>query len=83
MARRHLADHPCDLVWIVYDGPRENTVVEPRLRISYTGGTGPHRADRFICDFLRMARFAGTIDRIDVKTCDRDFLSEVRRLKGD
>ena len=81
-AKRHLGDCPQDFVWIVFDGPRENSRVEGRLRVSYTGGTGPHRADRFICDFIRMARFRGDISRIVVKTHDKDFSREVNRLIG-
>ncbi len=79
-AKRHLGDCPHNFVWIVFDGPRENSRVEGRLRVSYTGGTGPHRADKFICDFLRMARFRGDISRIEVKTHDKDFAKEVSRL---
>ena len=78
--KEHLAAHPSDFVWIVFDGPRENAHLEGRLRISYTGGTGLHRADRFICDFLRMARFRGEHSRIDVQTNDRDFAREASRL---
>ena len=80
-AKRRLGDRPQDLIWIVFDGPRENSRVEGRIRVSYTGGTGPHRADRFICDFLRMARFRGDVSRIEVVTRDKDFLKAVTRLK--
>lgn len=78
--RGHLAAHPDDFVWIVYDGPRFASTLEGRLRVSYTGGTGAHRADRFVCDFLRAARWAGVRDRIDVRTADRDFLRETTRI---
>ena len=80
-AKRRLGDRPQDLIWIVFDGPRESSRVEGRIRVSYTGGTGPHRADRFICDFLRMARFRGDVSRIEVVTRDKDFLKSVTRLK--
>ena len=79
-ARAHLAAHPADFVWIVYDGPRESSKTEGRLRVSYTGGAGAHRADRFICDFLRMARFRGLLDRVEVRTHDKDFRREVERI---
>ena len=78
---RHLAEHPSDAVWIVFDGPREHAENRGRLRISYTGGTGAHRADRLICDFLRMASYLGLADRVEVRTDDRDVLRTVRRLK--
>lgn len=80
-ARAHLQASPQDRVWIVLDGPRESSVAAEggRLRVSYTGGTGAHRADRLICDFVRMARFCGLSDRITVRTRDKDFLREVKR----
>ena len=78
--RRHLADHPLDRVWIVLDGRDENVRNEDRLRISYTGGSGLHRADRFVCDFLRMARYLDLAGRIEVRTGDRDFRREALRL---
>ncbi len=79
-ARARLVSNPSDFVWIVYDGPKESVKQEGRLRLSWTGGTGAHRADRFICDFLRMAAFRGYISKIAVKTSDKDFLKDVRRL---
>jgi len=81
-AKAHLADRPQDFVWIVYDGPRFSSVVDGRVRVTYTGGTGEHRADKFICDFLRMARFRGTSDRIEVRTNDKNFLRDVTRIRG-
>ena len=83
MARAHVADNPGDLVWIVYDGPRFAATVDGRIRVSYTGGTGEHRADKFICDFLRMARFRGEITKIEVRTHDKDFLRDIARIRGE
>jgi hypothetical protein len=80
--KRHLEDNPRDFVWIVFDGHTENSKVDGRLRVSYTGGEGLHRADRFICDFLRMAKFSGGLPKIEVKTRDKDFIREIRRLLG-
>lgn len=77
---RYLDEHPADAAWVVFDGPEENVRVDGRLRVSYTGGAGAHRADRFICDFLRMARFAGLSARIRVHTRDKDLLKTVARL---
>ncbi len=81
-AREHVKAHPLDFVWIVLDGPRQSSREEGRIRISYTGGCGPHRADRFICDFLRMARLKDDLSRIEVRTNDKDFLRDVRRIVG-
>ena len=82
LARKRLEENPFDRIWIVFDGPRENSRSDGRLRISYTGGNGQHRADKFICAFLRMARFRGDLSRIDVWTKDKDFARDVRRLKS-
>lgn len=81
-AKAMAAANPNDRVWIVFDGPHASSAVEDGVRITYTGGTGPHRADRFVCDFLRMARWLGAADRVEVRTGDRDFLAEVRRLQS-
>lgn len=78
--KKHLDANPLDFVWIVFDGHTENSKTENRLRVSYTGGEGLHRADRFICDFLRMARFSGGLDRIEVRTHDKDFIKDTKRL---
>ena len=60
-------------------------VTHIRLRPGmYVGepGTGAHRADRLVCDFLRMARFSGDLSRITVRTNDKDFIKEVKRLRA-
>ena len=80
-AREHLAAHPADRVWIVFDGPHENAFCDGGLRVSYTGGTGLHRADRFIVDFVRMARYRGELSRIEVRTADRGLRQTVERLQ--
>ena len=70
-------------VWIVLDGPEENVhLLGANVRVSYTGGTGAHRADKFICDFVRMAKYLGLADRVTVRTNDKDFRRTVRRLLG-
>ncbi len=79
-AKAHVRENPADFVWIVLDGPRQSSRVDGRVRVTYTGGVGAHRADKFICDFLRMARLRGDISRIEVRTNDKDFRKEVRRL---
>ena len=81
-AKAHVAERPCDFVWIILDGPRQSSRAEGRVRVTYTGGVGAHRADKFICDFLRMARLRGDLSRIEVRTNDKDFLKEVRRLRS-
>ena len=79
-AKAHVVEHPSDFVWIVLDGPRASSSIDGRVRVSYTGGVGAHRADKFICDFLKMARFRGDLRRIEVRTDDKDFKKEVKRI---
>ena len=76
----YLASRTGDFVWIVFDGHDDNTRQDGRLRVSYTGGSGAQRADRFICDFLRMARFQGLSHRVEVVTSDKKLLKEAERL---
>lgn len=80
-AEERLKERPQDRIWIVLDGPRFSTKDIGRVRVTYTGGTGEHRADRFVCDFLKMAAFRNTLEKIEVETRDKDFLKEVKRLK--
>ena len=68
-------------VWIVFDGHDENVrLLGANVRVSYTGGTGEHRADKFIVDFVRMAKYLGLADKVSVRTNDKDFLKTVQRL---
>lgn len=59
-------------VWIVLDGPKANTMCEGRLRVSYTGGTGGQRADRFIRKVAAAARFLGLGDKVTIHTFDKE-----------
>lgn len=77
-----LEQRPDDFVWIILDGPRGNTTLLPRMRITYTGGEGPQRADRMICDYLRMVRLSGEISKVEVLTRDKKLLSETEKLKS-
>lgn len=81
-AKAHTEKCPDDFVWIVFDGPRASSQVDGRVRVSYTGGTGLHRADKMICDFLRMARWIGKGDKVEVLTDDKDFLKEIKCRRG-
>ena len=67
-------------VWIVFDGHDESVKLDGNVRISYTGGNGPHRADKFITDFVRMAAYLGLADKLTVRTNDKDFRKAVNRL---
>ncbi len=82
LAREHLAAHPLDRVWIVLDGHDERVRNEGRLRVSYTGGSGEHRADRLIVDFVRMAAYVGHANRVRVRTRDKAFARSVLGVAG-
>ncbi len=75
-----LAAHPADAAWIVFDGAKEGGRAEGRLTITFTGGTGAHRADRLICDYLRMCRYTGQARPILVATVDKDFRRTAQSL---
>ena len=77
---RWLESRPDDRAWIVFDGHEANGAAEGRLRVSYTGGTGAHRADRLVCDYLRMRRYAGASGNVTVVTNDNGFRKEAERL---
>ena len=68
-------------IWIVFDGHDENVFQDGDVRISYTGGQGEHRADRFIVDFIRMAAYLGVAGLITVRTNDKDFRKAVDRAR--
>ena len=67
------ADLPPVTTWIVFDGKVANSYRSGPYRITYTGGTGAHRADRMILDFVNAARILGLdVSRITVETADKD-----------
>lgn len=79
-AQAQLAAHPDDRAWIVLDGPEAKSTVEGRLRVTYTGGTGLHRADRMILDYVKMAHLRGFTVPIEVKTRDKDLLAGLGKV---
>lgn len=80
LVRVWLKAHPNDRAWIVFDGPRVSGSTKRRLRISYSGGEGAHRADRLVCDYLRMRQYTGQKGHVIVLTNDKAFRSEAARL---
>ncbi len=67
-------------IWIVFDGATIGGSCENNVRISYTGGNGNHRADKMICDFLRMLKLSDSTLPTVVVTNDKDFTVEAVRL---
>jgi hypothetical protein len=79
--KQRLEERSDDFIWIILDGPRENTTLLPRMRITYTGGEGVQRADKMICDYLRMANFAGKISKVEVLTRDKKLIAEIEKIR--
>lgn len=75
-----LAASPLDRCWLVLDGSTPSCSVSGRLRTTYTGGTGAHRADSFICDFLRARAISARALPVLVITSDKDFSRKAASL---
>lgn len=82
MAQERIAQDAGLRIWIVFDGERESVADAGRLRVSYTGGIGGQRADRFIIAFVRAAAYLGLSGRLSVRTGDKRFMRDVVRLLG-
>ena len=80
--RAHVAANPRLHVWALFDGAEMRAATEAggRLRVGYTGGTGAHRADRMVCDYLRMRKILGLNHPVTVVTDDKDFAKEAAAL---
>lgn len=78
-ARTFTSSHPDTFTWIIFDGPDAAAIASDRMRISYTGGIGLHRADRLIIDFVKMLRLADSSSTVIVVTADRDLSDAVAR----
>lgn len=75
-AKKYAQSREDVFVWLVFDGKQAGAVSGERWRVSYTGGSGTQRADRMICDFVRMIRLAGGKTKVTVMTNDRGFKKE-------
>ena len=65
--------------WIVFDGPEENSYRSGPYRVTYTGGTGLHRADHMILDYVHAAKILGVDPaRITVETADKALAKRLR-----
>ena len=80
--RARVAADPRLHAWVVFDGSNMHAEAEAngRLRVGYTGGTGAHRADRMVCDYLRMRKILGLNHPVTVVTDDKDFVKEATAL---
>ena len=80
--RTRVAANPRLHAWALFDGAEMHAETESggRLRVGYTGGTGAHRADRMVCDYLRMRKILGLNHPVTVLTDDKDFAKEAAAL---
>lgn len=80
--RGQIAEGVYDRAWVVFDGERGSSLAEGPLRVSYTGGSGRHRADRMILDFANCAFLLGLdTSRIMVETSDKGMISRLESFK--
>ena len=72
---------PSTLTWIIFDGSEANSYRSGAYRVTYTGGTGPHRADRLILDYVHAARILGLdTSQIMVDTADKALAKNLTNL---
>lgn len=81
-AKSELQSRKDTLIWIIFDGNSQNTRIEGNLRIFWTGGSGKQRADRFICDYLRMCKHSGDLSRIEIRTFDKALLKTIEKIRS-
>ena len=75
------ADLPPVSAWIVFDGKVANSYRAGAYRVTYTGGTGAHRADRMIIDYVNAAKVLGLdVSRIVVETADKDLSKHIASI---
>jgi len=76
-----LNSEPLTRIWIVFDGSEENSYRSGAYRVTYTGGTGPHRADRLILDYVHAVRLLGfDTAHITVDTADKALAKKLTAL---
>lgn len=78
---RLVAASPALRAWIVFDGPtRSDTEAAPNVRVTYSGGTGEHRADGVLVDNVRFFKSAQPEVPVLLVSDDRELCSNARRL---
>jgi len=76
-----LNSQPLTRIWIVFDGSEENSYRSASYRVTYTGGSGAHRADRLILDYVHAVRLLGfDTARITVDTADKALAKKLTAL---
>ena len=71
---------PTCRAWIVFDGPaRTENTAAANVRVTYSGGTGEHRADLVLLDNVRFFRSVGNT-AVVLASNDNALCAEARRL---
>jgi hypothetical protein len=78
---RIAAPNPALRICIVFDGPsRSDTQAAPNVRVTYSGGTGEHRADGVLLDNIRFFKSASPDTSVILASDDQDLCVNARRL---
>lgn len=78
---RITAPNPAVRAWVVFDGPtRSDTQAAANVRVTYSGGTGEHRADGVLLDNLRFFKTTSPETAVILVSNDRDLCSEACKL---
>jgi hypothetical protein len=78
---RLTAPNPAVRAWIVFDGPkRHDTQAAANVRVTYSGGTGEHRADSVILDNIRFFTSTSPETAVLLVSNDADLCTAARRL---
>lgn len=78
---RLTAPNPAVRAWIVFDGPtRHDTQASPNVRVTYSGGTGEHRADNVLLDNIRFFKTASPETTVFLASNDHDLCEAARKL---
>lgn len=78
---RLTATSPNVRAWVVFDGPtRSDTQAAPNVRITYSGGSGEHRADGVILDNLRFFNSQAPETPAFLVSNDGDLCTAARKL---
>jgi hypothetical protein len=78
---RLTAPNPALRAWIVFDGPkRHDAQAAANVRVTYSGGTGEHRADSVILDNVRFFKSTSPDTAVLLVSNDADLCQNARRL---
>ena len=78
---RVMAPNPASRAWVVFDGAtRSDSQAAPNVRVTYSGGTGEHRADGVLLDNIRFFKRADPGMTVLLVSNDTDLCKTAVRL---